>query len=236
MSSRPSRLIKLISMLDISLPLANAIYSTANAVLIIGSIMALAGTVAAIWSGGIRDRYADQRIAKNEADTAAANAEVSRAKEVIALANERTASLERETAEARLGQERLKAQLAWREVSELEAGILTATLALRPGSIIIRYIAGDPETLNFAGQYTRIFDRATWKVGMLAVTYADVLVTGVFVPDEGGSHTAFLRSTLTAAGISFSPNSLPPGGMAYGHADPSDAVLFVGSKPRPPTP
>jgi hypothetical protein len=38
---------------------ANAIYSVASTVLVIGAVLTLLGTIGAIWSGGIREKFAN---------------------------------------------------------------------------------------------------------------------------------------------------------------------------------
>src|SRR5262245_13295468 len=62
--------------------------------------------------------------------------------------------------------------------------------------------------------------------------YANALVTGIFIPGEGAA-THAIRAAFTAAGIPFSTETLPNPGMSYGSPGQTDAVLFVGSKPRP---
>ena len=46
-------------MFDITLPKANLIFNLANIALIVGAVLVAIGTIAAIWAGGIRDRFAD---------------------------------------------------------------------------------------------------------------------------------------------------------------------------------
>ena len=79
-------------MFDLSLQASNAVLRWANIALIAGATLVLGGTIAAIWASGIRERYADQRISKNEADTAAANAQAEGAKVEAARANESAAN------------------------------------------------------------------------------------------------------------------------------------------------
>ena len=66
-------------MFNVSLPVADAVFTWANVVLVVGAVLALVGTAAVFWSTGIRERYADERIAANEAETAKAKAETARA-------------------------------------------------------------------------------------------------------------------------------------------------------------
>src|ERR1700752_3885305 len=70
---------KMLSIFDISLPTANIIYTLSNVVLVLGALFVLLGTVGAFYSGGIRERFSDERISKNEADTATANARAAEA-------------------------------------------------------------------------------------------------------------------------------------------------------------
>ena len=53
-------------MFDISLPAANAIYGLSNAILVLGALFVLLETIGAIWSGGVRERFSDERIHTNE--------------------------------------------------------------------------------------------------------------------------------------------------------------------------
>jgi hypothetical protein len=73
-------------MFDISQGTANTIYGISNAALGVGALCVLLGTLGAIWSGGIRERYSDERIARNEARTAAANARAAEAELKVAEA------------------------------------------------------------------------------------------------------------------------------------------------------
>ncbi len=93
------------SMFNISENAANLIYTISHIILVVGAVLALMGTIGAYWSGGIRERFFDTKIAKNVADTAKANAESARA-------NERAATLEKDAADARLETERIKERLA----------------------------------------------------------------------------------------------------------------------------
>ncbi|KAB2833282.1 MAG: hypothetical protein F9K48_08760, partial [Candidatus Brocadia sp.] len=64
---------------------ANLIYSISGVILAIGAVMTLLGTIGAIWSGGVRDQYSNERTAANEALTAQANADAAKASEKAAL-------------------------------------------------------------------------------------------------------------------------------------------------------
>ena len=68
-------------MFDITLPKANLIFNLANIALIVGAVLVAIGTIAAIWAGGIRDRFADERIQVNDSLTGTAREEAARANE-----------------------------------------------------------------------------------------------------------------------------------------------------------
>lgn len=89
-------------MANLSLAAANLIYSISGVLIVLGAVLGVVGTVGAFWSDGIRERYADERIAANEARTAEA-----RAKAAEAEARAAEADLARTQLEARLGPRRI---------------------------------------------------------------------------------------------------------------------------------
>lgn len=103
-NGKPSVFRKLLPMLDVSENLANSWFSIANIMLMIGALLALAGTIGTVWLSGVREKYADAKNLANIAATAKANAEA-------AKANERAAHLEKEAADARLEQQKLAKEL-----------------------------------------------------------------------------------------------------------------------------
>ena len=115
-------------MFNVSLPLADAIFTWANVILVIGAVLAFVGTATVFWSTGIRERYADERIATNEAETAKAKAE---------------------TARAVLEQERLKMQMAWRRISPDQAHRMAAALRGDPIEAWVTFVGHDPEATVF---------------------------------------------------------------------------------------
>jgi hypothetical protein len=144
------------------------------------------------------------------------------------------ATLEKETADAKLEQEKLKSRLAWRILPPEIEGQLHAALAANIGRVNIEYVANDTETLYFAIQLANIFGRANWQVGFLAATLQGVMLFGIFVPDSESTSTALVRVALTSAHVGFSPDALPNvGATGSGSSIPNAAVLFIGSKSPP---
>jgi hypothetical protein len=132
-----------------------------------------------------------------------------------------------------LEQERLKAQLAWRVLSQATQEELVRDLSAHPSRINIEYVANDTEAQYLAIQFANAFNAAKWQIGMLQVTHAGAVVFGLFIPDSPSDGTAFARDAFRAAGISFSTETPPPVGMGFGGKIDNAATLRVGSKPFP---
>lgn len=90
-------------MFEMTLSRANTFYNIANAALVLGAMLVLLGTIVAIWTGGIKERFGDERLSNNETETARAN-------ESAAAARERAALLEHNL----LAERRLTANERWR--------------------------------------------------------------------------------------------------------------------------
>ena len=142
-------------MFSISAQAADAIYTWSNVLLVFGATLALIGTAGVFWSGGVREKFADERISANEADTARAKAE---------------------TAKALLEQERLKSLMAWRRVSPDQAKQLSSVLKGKPIELWLSWVGDDPEAtvlrsdldaaLIAAGAQTKYYSGYTRAVGL----------------------------------------------------------------------
>jgi hypothetical protein len=165
-------------------------------------------------------RASDERIAVAQAD--AANA------------NERAASLANEASQARLEQEKLKAQLAWRVLSPQSTATIEQRLSQQPASINIEHVANDPEALYLAIQVANIFGKANWQVAMNAVTMSGTAVFGIWIPHFDSPAALVVREAFTAAGIGFSTDVPPPAGMGFGGSIQGAPRLLIGSKRPPP--
>lgn len=205
-------------MANISLTTANVLYSLSNAVLIAGAIAALLGTFGSIWSGAIRERYSDERIAANEANTARANADAARANQ--------------ETTRAQLELERLRAQVAWRTLSLETVNALRAALAASAGgNVTLAYAANDPEATALAIQISRAFDGTSWKIGAEQRSYAGALVFDIVIPGKETPEIAAIRQAFQVAKIPFSTADLPSAYTGFGSAYPVSApLIMIGSK------
>jgi hypothetical protein len=142
-------------MFSITSQVADAIYTWSNVLLVLGAIFALTGTAGVFWSGGVREKFADERISANEAETAKAKAE---------------------TAQAKLEQERLKALMVWRRISPNQAHQLSSNLKGTQLELWLAWVGDDPEStvlrgdleaaLTSAGVKTKCFSGYARAVGL----------------------------------------------------------------------
>jgi len=191
-------------MFNISLALANTIYVIANVMLVCGAVLALVGTMAVFWSGGIRDKYADERIASNEAETARAKAEA---------------------AKAQLETERLKAQVAWRRLSPLQHKVLVEALKGNlPEGVWIETVGDDPEASELHADITRAFEEA----GIQVHTFTGwARAVGVGIANGPQPSRQAVQSAFLAIGVVLDEQKT-------GMSKANDKVeIIVGSKPPP---
>jgi hypothetical protein len=144
----------------------------------------------------------------------------------------KAATLEKEAANIRLEAEKLKAQIAWREIKPEIAQKLESELAKNPGSVNLRYTDGDPEALMLAIQFSNILNKAHWQIAPGALKFSNSIFFGIALPDSGNANALNLRNALTAAGIvPFSTDPLPPTVAEFSVTTiPGAPVLMIGSK------
>jgi hypothetical protein len=239
-------------MFNISLNTANVIYTGANILLIGGAVLSVIGAFTVFWAGGIRERFADERISSNEAvaqtakgDAAKANREAAeataRAEEAkrnaadvglqAAQANERAAHLEKDAAQAHLETEKLKALVSWREIlPENKERFRMLTKNLLKGQVIVSSIAGNSEAANFARQISEMLKSSGYNVSenfASEMTFGGTPPTGVILKVKSADavplYAGPLQQSLKDIGID-SPGNID--GMAG-----DSVVIFVGNKP-----
>lgn len=199
-----------------------------------------------------RDRKAiqsetDLKISQNERETAVAKSEASqanaRAEEAkktaegfklgIARAHEQAALLEKQAADAKLEQEKLKEQLAWRTIPSDQIEKMVAALSKGPASITIAYVSNDPEALWLGIQLSKVFERAGWGVNAQGRVYNDQLLFGLFV-NGAGPEANLVKKVFADVGVGFSTEPVPPPPIAYMVVSPPPPVLvMIGSKQPP---
>lgn len=168
---------------------------------------------------GVATQVADAKREGIEAGKSAGNALV------------RAAELEKEAANARLETEKIKKVVAWRVISPEDSLKLEQALSTKPGSVNLRYTDGDPESLFLAIQISQILTKAKWQVAPGALKPSNAIVFGINLPDADGIDAQTLRGAFSTAGIRFSINALPLGGVGFMISTIAGApTLMVGSK------
>lgn len=110
-------------MFNLSQSAATSVNVLSNIVLIVGAVMALAGTFGAFWSSSVLGRYADERAQANERMTAQANDSAAQATLRAAQLEKDTESLKVDAEKAKAEAERLKLQIKqMQEVRRLTKG------------------------------------------------------------------------------------------------------------------
>jgi hypothetical protein len=156
---------KLMSLFDFSRATSDMLFGWSNVTLIIGAALVLIGTIGVIWTGGIRQRYADERISENEAKTAQAVSDASKA-------NVRTAEFEVKTKEAQLNLERervarlkLEAKLKPRGINQEDRQKLLIELRHAPnGCVFVVPKVFDEEAEDYAAQIASALKDAGYTI------------------------------------------------------------------------
>lgn len=165
------------SMFSITSQLADLIFTWSNILLVIGATLAMIGTAGVFWSGGVREKFADERIAANEAETAKAKAE---------------------TAKALLEQERLKIMMAWRRVLPHQSQKLFASLRDTHLELWLSWVGDDPEATIFRGDLEAALTAAGVKTKYFS-GYARAL--GISVKGGTTDERRLLLNAFHAAGL-----------------------------------
>jgi hypothetical protein len=134
---------------------------------------------------------------KAQADIAKANAEIAEAKRQTAL-------LEKQAAEARVDQERLKASVVWRSIPKAIGDRISVRLAARKGTVRLLVLANDPEGMAFSSMLTRILANAKWEAFAEAGSWVNWLPVGVSIYGPNDDLVKFVLNSFKAEGIEFS--------------------------------
>lgn len=224
----------MISTFDVSQSFADGMLTLSNGALVIGALLVLLGTIGAIRSTGILDRYKDERISENEVKTEKAKADAANANKEAAQANEHTAKLEKEAAALtesaemeRLARVKIEERLAWRRVDPTLYKRFVKELIPFAGSVISLNPLGngDPETGTFTEDIAKLMHDANWKVqiatGNVQIPVPVGLICKVDDQTKAGKALIVFLKTLPCANIQLTPNL----GMV--------AIITVGIRPPP---
>jgi hypothetical protein len=210
--------------LDISLEKANQFYVWGWRFSAIGAVITMLGIGLLWWGTRVRDLDSERSMTE-------LNSEAAEARERAGQLEQRAAELEKDAASARLETEKLKAVVSWRTIPTDSASQLEKALSGKPGAVNLRYIDGDPESLFLAIQFSKILSKANWQIASGAIKSANAIIFGIGLPDANGSDAQTLRTALSKAGIAFSSDSIPLGGMGFMISTIQGApMLMIGSR------
>jgi hypothetical protein len=151
------------------------------------------------------------------------------------------AQAQREAAEARLEQERLKSIVVWRNFTPAKmrelVDLLRATSSEPAYKVLITYAANDPEAQFFAMDIHNALTLAFWKVWPPIPRTFQFQYFELRVPPPENEAVRALRAALSTAGIPFSAEQIHGGNMMQfgvplenGQPVVMDAEIFVGSR------
>ncbi|CAE6830354.1 hypothetical protein R69776_06580 [Paraburkholderia nemoris] len=221
------------AMFDITLLKANFIFNLANIALIVGAVLVAIGTITAIWAGGIRDRFADERTQANEARTAIAREEAARANENTEKLKESNLILQAAADRERAERLKLEARIAPRRLSTDATATMSAKareLCPRIRNVPVTAAGGNNEAQTYGTDFVMIFRDAGCTSDLaLPIPGLRPEVQGVHIgvrdianiPPE--AH--LLGEILTAGKVAYTINPMPPEFFAG-----ERLVLIVGAK------
>jgi hypothetical protein len=227
------------SVSNISQATADLWFNVANQAVIIGSFVAVIGTLGAYWTSKIREdyanereRYSNERISKNESETATAKATAAVANESAAKANERAELLrqsnlevQRQLEKERIERLRLEASIAPRRLSDGQRSVLISALRAAPQKLQIDFeVIGDQEATAFGESILSALNEAgvqgsANRIGMNAIPVYGVVLT----LSEGNQKSLSIRTAFEKAKI--------PAVVTFSNVGRFDAKILVGLRP-----
>jgi hypothetical protein len=216
------------SIFDLSESAANTMHNISNIIVLFGSIAAVAGTVGLFWTGGVKNKYEKVNELKTQERITVAN-------KVAAEANERAAK-------ANLAAEKLKAKLAWRNLTSEQQHIIAERMSnwsVLPKSKDEQSIAvfstnGNFESTRLANQIAEALgpNGAGCAINRYPVTYGmSFSVSGIAIltsPDTRGLKVASaLVETLKEVGLSASIAPKRRQGSSRGSDERFDSAISV---------
>jgi hypothetical protein len=187
------------------------------------------------------------QAAKAAADTTARNtqqdADAANAAEKLATLQLQLAAAEKDTAQARLDQEKIRSSLAWRTIAPAVRKQIATLLQNTGGSVTLAYVEHDPESISFALAIRQIFDDANvlahsdkWQIVPEPRVYARSVLFGLFISGPDRAVVDSIRKAFAAAQIPFFTRDTPNLGVEIGTLSQppvpltTKALIMVGSK------
>jgi hypothetical protein len=173
---------------------------------------------------------ANERIAEAKADAAKAISSAAGANAKAADFERQAAQAHAEAEKARLEQEKMKAALSWRVLTDQASAAFEKALGSKPGVVNLAYTSGDNEGLFLAIQIAKIFEKLKWQFTLSGYSYPNSVVAGFWLNGNGAPDESRVSNALKAAGITPSTTALPPPTMSLGGTLPKAPLLFIGIK------
>jgi hypothetical protein len=196
---------------------------------VLGLGAALASSFVLWWASGTAQEALRESQDKLALAMKTAEIEIARAKE--------------ETAKARLEQEKLKAVVQWRLLSQVQGEALVNSLVKAHGTVTIAYVQNEPEAMWFGMVIERMFGAANqhiqgakWKLSLQPRMYSDRIIFGVAIFGKEGNALKAVKDGFKAAQVPFNEDAVPTpvlqiGAMTTTMAEPNtDVVIMVGSR------
>ncbi|MDP2339078.1 MAG: hypothetical protein Q8N05_22010 [Bacteroidota bacterium] len=206
-------------MFNISQNTADSIYTYSNFALVLGTTIALIATILVIFSGSIRDKYSNERIAVNERLTYMAKADAAKAIENAALANESAAKSNLRAAEVEKQNAELRVKFASRRINENQYKVLIQELSKSPSSFNMETM-GDPESGLFAADILKTFLDSGWAIDKKEFPLG-VIWTGIILFQTNDPAVLHVADALKKAGIDFK----------IGNEFREKVTIMIGGKP-----
>jgi hypothetical protein len=195
-------------MFDMTLRAAERWYDIFNILLIVGAFVVAVATYGSIKMGSIKERFADERITANEAESARAAADSDIAKAQAAQANERAAEANLKAEVERVARLELEARLAPRTLTGVQLQSISSKISpFAPQPFRFTSYQDDQEVRGLVEALIHVLVASGWK-GVPATDFLMAsLVLGVtveFAPakeHDFGPAARTLASALHSEGI-----------------------------------
>lgn len=171
----------------------------------------------------VKDAH-ELQIATLEREAEAARGEIAKANAEVAIANERTANLEKDAAQLKAANLALEERIAWRHLSKEQYDKMVNAITGHKISVAIKYIS-DPEALSFAEDFARALSASGNKPTNGGTLFINPPVTGLLIVPSTNDDASLLSAAFKSAGISFGPMSVTP--------LPTSVEIWVGGKAPP---
>ncbi len=153
-------------MFNSSLDSANLWFDRSNLALIVGAVLVLLGTFGVWKMGGLKEKYADERISFNENETARAKLAAAEANENAEIVRRANLLLQSDLERERTARLKIESKIAPRHLSSEETKIIADAIRPFAGQAVrITIPLGNVEARTYAEDFVQAFRLAGWDPG-----------------------------------------------------------------------